>query len=297
MKQVSVVVASYRRDKELHRALNSLAKQTYANMEIVLVDDNFDKEWNKRVANIVEIFKKENPTLLFKYIVNSSNQGSARTRNTGIQVSNGEYITFLDDDDIYMPEKIKKQVEFMENSGSDYSVTDLELFNENGKLIDRRVRSYIKDTAPESLERYHLKYHITGTDSIMFKKEYLLKIGCFTPIDAGDEFYLIHKAIQGGGKFGYLPGCEIKAYVHTGEDGGLSCGEGKIKGENALYQYKKSFINSYDAATIRYIRMRHYAVLAFAEIRRKKYMAFLKNGCISFMCAPFACLKMLFFER
>ena len=69
----------------------------------------------------------------------------------------------------------------------------------------------------------------------MFKKEYLTKIGGFPPINVGDEFYLMHRAINGGGAFGYLPGCQVKAYVQTGE-GGLSSGDGKIKGENALYE-------------------------------------------------------------
>lgn len=296
MKKVSVVIATYKRDEDLIKALNSLATQSYSNIEIILVDDNGNAEWNAKVSAIVEQYKKNNPSIELNYIVNTPNQGSARTRNIGIEAATGEYITFLDDDDVYLSDKVKKQVIFMENGGYDYSITDLVLYNEDGKEIDRRIRSYIKDTSVNSLRMYHLKYHMTGTDTMMFKKDYLKQIGGFAPIDVGDEFYLMQRAIEYGGKFGYLPGCEIKAYVHTGE-GGLSSGDGKIKGENALYEYKKTFFERIDAGTKRYIRMRHYAVIAFAEIRRKRVFPFMRNAIKSFCCAPVACIKMFFIER
>ena len=285
MKLVSVVVATYKREAELKNALESLAKQTYPNMEIVLVDDNGNDEWNSKVSETVEVFRNRYPKIKLECIVNNSNQGSSKTRNIGIHSANGDYITFLDDDDIYLPDKIRKQVEFMETNQCDYSITDLILYNEDDKKINRRIRSCIKETTVESLRLYHLKYHMTGTDTIMFKKEYLIQIGGFAPIDVGDEFYLMQRAIEEGGKFGYLPGCEIKAYVHTG-DGGLSSGDGKIKGENALYEYKKTFFNQLEAGDIRYIKMRHYAVIAYAELRRKNYVKFISNALKSFLASP-----------
>lgn len=285
MKLVSVVVATYKREAELKNALESLAKQTYPNMEIVLVDDNGNDEWNSKVSETVEVFRNRYPKIKLECIVNNTNQGSSKTRNIGIHSANGDYITFLDDDDIYLPDKIRKQVEFMETNQCDYSITDLILYNEDDKKINRRIRSYIKETTVESLRLYHLKYHMTGTDTIMFKKEYLIQIGGFASIDVGDEFYLMQRAIEEGGKFGYLPGCDIKAYVHTG-DGGLSSGDGKIKGENALYEYKKTFFNQLEAGDIRYIKMRHYAVIAYAELRRKNYVKFISNAMKSFFASP-----------
>lgn len=285
MKLVSVVVATYKREAELKNALESLAKQTYPNMEIVLVDDNGNDEWNSKVSETVEVFRNRYPKIKLECIVNNSNQGSSKTRNIGIHSANGDYITFLDDDDIYLPDKIRKQVEFMETNQCDYSITDLILYNEDDKKINRRIRSYIKETTVESLRLYHLKYHMTGTDTIMFKKEYLIQIGGFASIDVGDEFYLMQRAIEEGGKFGYLPGCDIKAYVHTG-DGGLSSGDGKIKGENALYEYKKTFFDQLEAGDIRYIKMRHYAVIAYAELRRKNYVKFISNAMKSFFASP-----------
>lgn len=296
MNSVSVIVATYRRNRELRNALESLANQSYADMEIVLVDDNGNKEWNDVVSGIIDEFKEKHSKVSLNYIVNNPNQGSAKTRNIGIEAAKGEYITFLDDDDVYLVDKVKRQVEFMEKGEYDYSITDLVLYNERNREIDRRVRSYIIDTSVDSLRRYHLKYHMTGTDTMMFRREYLIKIGGFAPIDVGDEFYLMQRAIEYGGKLGYLAGCDIKAYVHTGE-GGLSSGDGKIEGENALYEYKQGFFDKVDAGTRRYIRMRHYAVLAFAELRRKKLVPFAVNAFKSFISAPAACVKLFLIER
>ena len=293
MKLVSVVIATYHREGELKKALESLSTQSYLNMEIILVDDNGDIGWNKRVHEIVDTFRNSHQNVSLNYIVNDFNKGSAETRNIGINAANGEYITFLDDDDVYLPDKIKKQVEFMEVGEYDYSITDLILYNENDKEIDKRIRSYIKDMSSLSLMTYHLKYHMTGTDTMMFRKEYLTEIGGFAPIDVGDEFYLMQRAIEGGGKLGYQPGCEIKAYIHTGENAGVSSGNRKIEGENDLFNYKKQYFPKLEPKVVKYIKARHYAVLSFAEIRRKKYGAFLINAFKSFFSSPVACVDIL----
>jgi len=290
--KVSVIIATYRREETLKKALESLAKQTDSDFEIVLVDDNACAEWNEKVRAVKDAFCKAHPSMLLTHIVNETNRGSAETRNIGIDASCGTYITFLDDDDIYLPDKIKRQVAFMQAGGYDYSITDLSLYKPNGKLIEKRVHDYIKSTTQEALCVYHLKYHLTGTDTMMFTRDYLFTIGKFAPIDAGDEFYLMERAIKGGGRFGYLAECDVIAYVHEGE-GGLSSGEGKVAGENVLYAHKRTYFKELSFKDRRQIVMRHYAVLAFAYLRAYNYAAFIKNGIFAFLSAPFACIGLL----
>lgn len=289
---VSVIVATYRRDECLKRALKSLAMQTFSDFEIVLVDDNDDQEWNCKVAQIVDEFKSEHPTVALVYIQNHPNLGSAKTRNKGIDAAQGDYITFLDDDDLYMPEKISAQYSFMDEQVLDFSITDLDLYYDDETLSEHRTREYIKKTDCASLTRYHMMYHLTGTDSMMFTKEYLEKIDGFAPIDVGDEFYLMERAICGRGKFGYLNRCDIKAYVHRGE-GGLSSGQVKIDGENRLFEYKQKYFSQLDKKSVRYIKMRHHAVLAFAYARMKRIGEFTKEAFLSFCSSPFYCIKLL----
>ena len=107
MPEVSVIVATYRRENELKRALESLKEQQFKSFETIIVDDNADLEYNSKVSGIVDAFKVENPQMSITLITNPKNMGSAETRNIGINASRGEYITFLDDDDIYLPQKIQ----------------------------------------------------------------------------------------------------------------------------------------------------------------------------------------------
>lgn len=289
---VSVIIATYHRDSELYDALFSLTNQTYKCIEVIVVDDNADHEWNSKVAAYIEKIRSESG-LTVNYIRNEINLGSAATRNTGIAAANGQYVTFLDDDDIYLPEKIEMQLRDMVKADADYGLTDLYLYNEKNEVIDKRIRSYIKSTAAKELIRYHLLYHMTGTDALMFKTEYLREIGGFPGIDVGDEFYLMKEAILGEGKCVYSPHCYVKAYVHTGEASGLSSGQGKIDGENRLFEEKKKFFNSLSREDVRYIKTRHYAVIAFAELRRRSVVLFLWNSAMSFLCSPKGCLKIL----
>lgn len=284
--KVSVIIATYKRKESLRKAIDSIISQTYSDIEVIVVDDNADPQWNSIVQGIVDQYSQ------VIYIKNLINKGSAETRNIGIYVSTGEYITFLDDDDVYLSQKIEFQLHAMVEADADYSVTDLYLYDEHDRLIDKRIRTYIKATDRHSLQKYHLTHHITGTDSMMFRKDYLVKIGGFAPINIGDEFYLMERAIDGNGNFLYIPGCCIKAYVHT-EEIGLSSGQSKIDGEQVLFEYKKLFFPKIDGKYRRYIKMRHYAVIAFAEIRMKKYFLFIGHALHSFLCAPMACARLL----
>ena len=284
---VSVVVATWRRETELMRALASLERQTYLSFDVLVIDDNDDPVWNQKVEAVVDQFRER---LTISLIHNHPKQGSAGTRNVGIRAAKTEYITFLDDDDVYLPEKIERQLVMMQKQNADYSLTDLDLFYDNDQLSEHRRRDYIGSGA--SLLECHFMYHMTGTDTLMFRRDYLLKIGCFPGIDLGDEFYLMHRAIEGGGKLSYLPECVVRAYVHEGSEG-LSSGESKIRCENDLYAYKQKYFSEFDRRTIRYIRMRHHAVLAFAEFRMRRFGRAAAHACCAVLCDPLACVRLL----
>lgn len=283
--KVSVIIATYRRDETLIRAIASVKNQTYPDVEIIVVDDNADPKWNTVVEHIVKSFDG------ITYIKNEQNCGSAKTRNIGIFAATGEYITFLDDDDEYLPEKIERQLEVMAADSSDFSLTNLNLYNEDGSFNSTRQRDYLKSMDSEDLLCYHLKYHMTGTDTMMYKIAYLRDIGGFTEIDVGDEYYLMMKAIEGKGKFSYLHRCDVKAYVHLNDS--VSNGEGKIAGENALFDFKKEYFDMLSGSDIRYIRMRHHAVLAFVYLKQKKLGKLFVEATRSFFASPFGMLRIL----
>ncbi|MFE7914333.1 glycosyltransferase family 2 protein, partial [Bacillus mobilis] len=104
---VSVIVPLYNAEKYIAETMESILNQTYKNIEIVIVDDGSKDQ----SSSIVKNFKKKYPEQI-QYIL-QENQGVSVARNTGIENANGEYISFLDSDDLWHSTKIEKQIESM----------------------------------------------------------------------------------------------------------------------------------------------------------------------------------------
>ncbi len=104
---VSAVISTYKRSPEMvKRAAESVLNQTYKDIELIIVDDSpSDYDLRDDVKNMAESLNGN-----VKYIRHEKNLGACAARNTGIQLANGEFIAFLDDDDEWLPEKIEKQI-------------------------------------------------------------------------------------------------------------------------------------------------------------------------------------------
>lgn len=104
---VSVIIPTRNRKELLIRALKSVLCQVYENIEIIIVDDNsIDGTFHE----ISKAFKEEIGYHKIKIFWNEKLMGNAKTRNIGIHISKGEFIAFLDDDDLWLPDKIEKQI-------------------------------------------------------------------------------------------------------------------------------------------------------------------------------------------
>ncbi|HHH7866802.1 TPA: glycosyltransferase family 2 protein, partial [Escherichia coli] len=122
---VSIITATYNSERFVLDTYNSIANQTYKNWEWLVTDD-CSKD------NTVELLKKlsvvDNRIKLYK---NETNSGAAVSRNKCLENCKGDYIAFLDSDDIWMPDKIEKQLSFM-GENIDFSFTGFEIMDENG---------------------------------------------------------------------------------------------------------------------------------------------------------------------
>lgn len=110
---VSVIIPTYQNSNTLSRAVNSALKQTYQNIEVIVVDDNPPDTKERKLTECVMRDYDTNPKVV--YIKHERNRNGSAARNTGFAHSNGEYIELLDDDDYFVPEKTDLQVEFLEN--------------------------------------------------------------------------------------------------------------------------------------------------------------------------------------
>lgn len=284
---VSVIIPTYKRTVEyLSRAVESVLKQTYPNVEIIVIDDSTQAYEGRTETE--KYFKSLNASNVV-YLQNEKNLGGSLSRNRGIEHAKGEYITFLDDDDEYLPQKIEIQLGFMQNEGYDMTFTNLAIYSPDGKMVDYREFKNIESFDNEYLLRHHLKNHLTGTPTFMYKAEKLKEIGGFNVVKVGQEFHLMFKSIQNGLKIGYLPECYVKAYRHP--DGGISGGTNKIIGEKALFEFKKEYFHLLSKKEQRFIRLRHHAVLTAGYKRNKMYSQMIISAVRTVLASPIDFVK------
>jgi len=289
---VSIVVPTFNRTFTFERAINSLISQKYTNIQVIIVNDNFDIEVKDFIRNSVSNYQNKFPNFNIKYIESDKNLGSAKARNLGILSSHGEYITFLDDDDLYLPEKISTQLKVMLQDDSDFSITDQIIYNSEEKIIESRIRKITYTNNQLFLIKYHLLHHLTGTNTLMFKRDFLIKIGLFDPINFGDEFYLIMKAIEFKGKLSYISGSNVKAYV-SDDLIGLSNSLKRIQGEINLFKFKKKYFLYLKINERNYVRMRFSLVKAFIYFKSNKLLYSLFNLSIAFLSHPIGLVKII----
>ena len=280
---VSVIIPTYKRETFfLERCIESILAQSYENVEAVIVDDNdIGDQHNLKTAEFISGYTGNEKVI---YIKTPKNIGAALSRNLGIENAKGEYITFLDDDDVYLTEKIEKQLHFMLDNTLEMSFTDIGLYNMEDKLIDYRRHNYVKDFSHNNLMRLHVMHNLTGTPTYMFKTESLKKIGGFEGSILSDEYYLMEKAINQGLKIGYIPISYVKAYRHN--MGSKSFGTNKIVGEKVLYKSKKKYFHLLNGLEKRYARCRYFAVMAVSYYRNKKILFALFYSFCAFIFGP-----------
>lgn len=234
---ISVIMPTYKRSDKLGRAIESILNQTYSNFEIVIVDDNNpDTEYRKETEKFMNDYKSESR---IKYVKMEKNGGGAAARNFGIKNAKGTYIAFLDDDDVYLPNKLEKQLKFMLDNNLDASFSNETVLDEKtGKLIYKKE---YKDFKKDDILHYHLTEMIVGPQTFMYKKSVLEEINGFDIVPSGQEYILMYKTIMGGYNVDYLDADLVNIYIHSGER--ISTSTKKIDGERNLYELKKKHFN------------------------------------------------------
>ena len=157
---VSVIIPTYNRGRLILDSINSVLNQTYKNIELIVVDDCSTDDTEKTVKSIDDS--------RIKYIKLEKNSGACVARNKGIEISRGEFIAFNDSDDLWLPEKINSQLDFLYENNAEISFCKMECRTPANNFIhnfpniefDRKI-SY-KDL---------LKYNSASTQTIFGKSE------------------------------------------------------------------------------------------------------------------------------
>lgn len=136
---VSIIVPVYRAENYIAETIDTVVQQTYQDWELILVDDKSPDRSSQVITEKIKILPDEKAARI-RLIHKSLNEGAAKARNTGLDAAKGRYICFLDADDLWMPQKLEKSLEFMEKQQAAFVFTSYEFGDENGIPTGKRTR-------------------------------------------------------------------------------------------------------------------------------------------------------------
>lgn len=166
---VSIITPTYNSERFIAETIVSVQAQTYQDWEMIIVDDCS----TDRTAEIVASFQEKDSRI--KYFYNSTNKGSALSRNLALQNAKGKWIAFLDSDDLWLPDKLEKQIEFMTKNNYHFSYTNYCEIDENSK------ETGILITGPKVITNKLMKaYCWPGCLTVMYDAE---KVGIMQTVD------------------------------------------------------------------------------------------------------------------
>ena len=185
MKKVSVIIPTHKRSNSLIRAINSVLNQSYKNIEIIVVDDNDqNSDYRKNNEKKLSIYRNDKRVI---YLKHEKNMNGACARNTGIKKATGDYITFLDDDDYFLKERIEKLVNKLEQCKNYQGCYTSVIYIQKDKIIKKL----------NALKNGNLKWDLLNQNSffgtgsnIFLRKEVIKKIGLF------DSDFIRHQDIE-----------------------------------------------------------------------------------------------------
>lgn len=130
---VSIVTPVYNAERFIEKTIRSVLAQTYEHFEMILIDDCSPDNSEVVIRNLAALDSR------IKYVKLDENAGAAVARNTGLEYAQGQYIAFIDSDDVWKPEKLAKQIAYMNTNNYSFTYTNFEIVEEDGKIMNASV--------------------------------------------------------------------------------------------------------------------------------------------------------------
>jgi glycosyltransferase involved in cell wall biosynthesis len=192
---VSVVIPAYNAERFLARAMRSALAQTYSHLELIVVDDGS----TDGTAGIIRAF----PDPRVRHL-SQPNRGQGAARNLGIRASTGRYVTFLDADDVYLPQKVERQVEFL-TTHPECEIVFCEALH---FYSERPHRLFVRKSRPDPLDvlRELLRASLINPNTMMILGDrlrggFLFREDRYYP----EEWDLCLRLARAGHRFGHQP--------------------------------------------------------------------------------------------
>ncbi|HZJ37014.1 MAG TPA: glycosyltransferase family 2 protein [Gillisia sp.] len=234
---VSVIMPTYNSAEFIGAAIQSVQNQTYLNWELFVIDDASTDATFALVEDFISLDSR------IKLFQNAKNAGAGASRNTGIKAAKGSFIAFLDADDLWMPEKLVVQVNFMLKNNLAMSFSSYRLMTETGQLLPEIVESL-----PELSYKKLLRSNYIGNLTGMYNADKIGKI--YSP--------LLRKRQDWG------------LWLSILEKAGSALG---IQQPLAYYRLRKNSISNNKTALLKYNFQIYNRVLDYSFLKSCKYMS------------------------
>lgn len=232
---VSVIITTYKRSFFLKEAIESALNQTYRNIEVLVIDDNNENAKESIfVKNLVDSIKIKDSRLY--YYSMHKNFGAVLARNFGADKAKGEYINFLDDDDLLINTKIEKQLNKFEEVGNKFGMIggyEFIIDKENNIIGDRQNK------ISGNIFFENLCDCICQTSVPLIRKNLFLSAGGFGEIPSSQEHYMLARLLDKNPYYDYIDDYVVKIRHYEGNR--ISLGQGKVKGAILLAEKFKQY--------------------------------------------------------
>lgn len=131
----SVIVTTHNSEKTIKKTLQSVIAQTYKDYELIIVDDASKDKTIHITRTLLDRSK-----LNFHIYILKSNHGVSYTRNFGVTLANGKYVSFLDGDDIWLPNKLEVEANYLIKRHVNWVCSNYEVINEDYEQLNKRIR-------------------------------------------------------------------------------------------------------------------------------------------------------------
>lgn len=218
---ISVVIPVHNGRKYLKKAIDSVLKQQGVNLELIIIDDASDDN----TAEVVNSYRKESK---MRYVRNRKNIGAAESRNRGVRLAAGEYIAFLDADDWWEPDKLKKQMQVIHDTGTVLTYTGRKIHKG-----DREQMYYV----PSSLTYEDLlQCNYIACSSVVMERKTALKYPMQSDAEIHEDYLTWLQILKEHGTVYGLSECCLNYLVHRDSRSGAKLHSVMMRG----HTYRKA---------------------------------------------------------
>ncbi|PNP97630.1 glycosyltransferase [Moraxella sp. RCAD0137] len=187
--RASVIIPTFSRPENLDKAIASVVGQDYKDIEVIVVSDNgTGSKFIGETRKIIDKYQNVGQNYVVKFIEHTVNRNGSAARNTGFLASTGEFISFLDDDDVYLPGRLSKTIDCLKQQGKDVGAVYCGFLGWNSK--NNNLSRYKEGDLTEDFLALNFLNHYVHTNTVTYKRKAISDLNGF------DESYIRHQDLE-----------------------------------------------------------------------------------------------------